>query len=651
MKQKGNLKMTPLSHLFSPVRIGTMTAKNRMLMSAMSINFGVDAKGHVTEQLIEYFVARAKGGVGSMLVGGGAVHPTGLELPDLPTLWDDDCISALEKMTQAVRPFGTKFGMQLMHGGRQSYHNNKVAPSPLPAAAVVKGIPRELTVDEIHELAGAFGDSAKRCRAAGFDFVEIHGAHGYLINQFLAKNSNKRNDDYGGSFENRIRFLLELFRNIKKKVGSDFPVGIRINGNDYVQDGWTLEEALQLAVILEQEGADYLHISAGVYGSSELTIPSMYTQQGCFIHLAQAVKKEVSVPVVAVGRIKSPEMADRIIGEKKADIVAFGRSFLADPDYARKAESGDLTRIRPCIACCLGCIHNVLALEPGSCVVNPDVGREYLLKGTDRAEKSKKILVVGGGPAGLAAARMAAMRGHEVIVCEQRGHVGGLARLAAIPPGRSELIEIVEFFKNELDRLRVDLRLNVALTQSFIQSVNPDHIILATGSLPEMPIIKGLFQTKMSLCSVTDVLEGRTATGNRVIVIGGNQAGLVLADFLAEKEKEVVVLNRKKHFAEEMSSNDRFYLRERLKRENVSLYKNVSIKQFLPHGAVFTSGGEKISLQGFDSVVIAEKMTPIRKASELFKDTHIPIHIIGDAKSPRILMHAISEAEDIGRAV
>jgi pyruvate/2-oxoglutarate dehydrogenase complex dihydrolipoamide dehydrogenase (E3) component len=279
------------------------------------------------------------------------------------------------------------------------------------------------------------------------------------------------------------------------------------------------------------------------------------------------------------------------------------------------------------------------------------VGREYLLKGTDRAEGSKKILVIGGGPAGLAAARMAAIRGHEVIVCEERGHVGGLARLAAVPPGRSEIMEIVEFFKNELDRLRVDLRLNVALTQSFIQSVNPDHIILATGSLPEMPIIKGLFQTKMSLCSVTGVLEGSTATGNRVIVIGGNQAGLVLADFLAEKEKQVVVLNRKKHFAEEMSSNDRFYLRERLKRDNVSLYKNVSIKQFLPHGAVFTSGGEKIKLQGFDSVVIAEKMTPIRKASELFKDTHIPVHLIGDAKSPRILMHAISEGEDIGRAV
>ncbi|MDM8522698.1 FAD-dependent oxidoreductase [Desulfococcaceae bacterium HSG8] len=643
--------MTHLKHLFSPIQIGTMNAKNRLLMSAMSINFGVDDKGNVTEQLTEYFVARAKGGTGMMLVGGGAVHPTGLELPHLPTLWDDECIPALIKMTDAVRPYGSKFGMQLMHGGRQSYHDNKVAPSPLPAEAVVKGIPRELSISEIHELAAAFGDSARRCKEAGFDFIEIHGAHGYLINQFLAKNSNKRQDEYGGSFENRTRFLLELFRDIKDKTGADFPVGIRINGNDYIKDGWSLEEALELAVILEREGADYLHISAGVYGSSELTIPSMYVDHGCFVHLADAVKKEVSVPVATVGRIKSPELADRIIREGKADVVAMGRSFLADPELANKAASGDLSQIRPCIGCCLGCIHNVLQLEPGACVVNPDVGREYQLKETDEAEDSKKILVIGAGPAGLGAARMASVRGHKVIVCDERGDVGGLARLAAIPPGRSEIMDIVNFLKNEMDRLKVEVRLNVELTREFIESVSPDAVILATGSLPEMPIIKGLFQTEMTLCMVTDVLEGKSLTGDKVIVIGGNQAGLVLADFLAEKGKQVVVLNRKKHFAEEMSSNDRFYLRERLKQDHVKLFKQVSVKKFLPDGAIFRSGGEEVVLEGFDTVVISEKMTSIRKSAELFKGTDIPVHVVGDAKSPRIIMHALSEGEEIGRIV
>jgi len=620
-------------------------------MPAMSINFGVDEKGYVTEQLTEYFVARARGGTGMMLVGGGAVHPTGLDLPHLPALWDDDCIPALQKMTQAVRPYGAKFGVQLMHGGRQAYHDNKVAPSALPSLAVVKGIPRELSISGIREQIEAFGDSARRCQAAGFDFVEIHAAHGYLISNFLSKNANRRDDEYGGSFENRIRFLLELFRDIKEKTGTDFPVGVRMNGNDYIEDGWTLEEAKKLAAILEQEGADYLHISAGVYGSSELTIPSMYVAYGCFVHLAEAVKKEVSLPVVAVGRIKRPELADRIIKEGRADIVAMGRSLLADPELANKSVSGNLARIRPCIGCCLGCIHNVLALEPGSCVVNPDVGREYQLKEPDKAGRSKKILVVGAGPAGLAAARMAATRGHKVIVCDESGHVGGLARLAAIPPGRSEIMEIVEFFKNELDRLRVEVRLNIHLTEEFIASVNPDAVVLATGSLPEMPIIKGLFQTEMELCTVTDVLAGNAVVGDRVVVIGGNQAGLVLTDFLAEKGKDVVVLNRKKHFAEEMSSNDRYYLRERLKQDNVRLYKQVSVEKFLPSGVVFRSKGAEFRLEGFDSVIISEKMTPIRKARDLFKKIDIPVHVVGDAKSPRVLMYALSEGEEIGRTV
>ncbi|GBC60752.1 NADH:flavin oxidoreductase [Desulfonema ishimotonii] len=643
--------MSHFKHLFSPVTIGTMTAQNRLLMSAMSINFGVDDDNYVTDQLTQYFVTRAKGGAGMMLVGGGGVHPTGLELPKLPALWDDGCIPGLKKMTDAMRPYGAKFGMQLMHGGRQSYHDQKVAPSPIPAPAVVKGVPKELTIPEIRELVASFGDAARRCRDAAFDFVEIHAAHGYLINQFLAPNSNKRTDEYGGSFENRTRFLLELLRDIREKIGPDFPVGLRINGNDYIEDGWGLEEALKLAVILEKEGADYLHISAGVYGSTELTIPSMYVKHGCFVHLAEAVKKTVSIPVITVGRIKSPEMADRIIKEGRADVVSMGRSLIADPELPNKAKAGELNRIRPCVGCCLGCIHAVLQREPGACVVNPDVGREYLLRDDDRAERSKKILVVGAGPAGLAAARMAALRGHNVVVCEEQGHIGGLARLAARVPGRSEVGDMLRFFKNELDRLKVEIRLNVGLTEEIIRSVDPEEVILATGSLPEMPIIRGLFQSGMTLCTVTDIMEGSAFAGDRVIVLGGTQAGLMVADYLAEKGKEVVVLNRKRHFAEEMSSNDRFYLRERLKKGNVKLYKQASVKKFLSDGVLFTSRGEEVQLDGFDTIVISEKMSPIRQAAELFKDGDIPVHIIGDAKSPRIIMHALSEAEEIGRDI
>ncbi len=642
--------MTILKHLFTPIQIGRMTAKNRLLMSAMSINFGVDENNHVTDQLTGYLAARAKGGAGMILVGGAGVHPTGLELPGLPALWDDACIPALEKMVDAVKPFDARFGVQLMHGGRQSYHDRKVAPSPIPAPAVVKGVPKALSIAEIGELVTSFGDAARRCRDAGFDFVEVHGAHGYLINQFLAPNSNHRQDQYGGSFENRIRFFLELLADIKAKTGADFPVGLRINGDDYIDGGWTLQDALRLAPILEKNGADYLHVSAGVYGSSQLTIPSMYVEPACFVHLAEAVKQVVDIPVVGVGRIKSPELADHLLKAGRVDIVAMGRALIADPMLPEKARAGNLNAIRPCIGCCLGCIHAVLALEPGACVVNPDVGREYLMQADEKAASLKTILVVGAGPAGLAAARMAAMRGHRVTVVDEKGRVGGLLRLAAIPPGRGEIMDLIDFLTREIERLGVALRLNTPLDEDLLEAVNPEAVILASGSLPDMPIIKGLFTTGMDLCTVTEVLAGKI-TGDRVIVLGGGQAGLVTADYLAEKGREVAVLNRKRHFAEEMSSNDRFYLRERLKRDSVHLFKQVSVKAFTDDGVVFASAGNPVTLAGFDTVVVAEAMTPVRDSKPMLDRRRIDVYVIGDAKSPRNLMLAQSEAEEIGRTI
>ena len=642
--------MTDLSHLFAPITIGTMTAPNRLMMPAMSINFGVDDQGFVTDQLIEYFVARARGGAGMLLVGGGGIHPTGVELPDLPKLWQDACIPSLRRMVAAVRPFDARFGVQLMHGGRQSYHDQKVAPSAIPAPAVVKGIPKALAIEEIGELVAAFGDAARRCREAGFDFIEIHGAHGYLINQFMALNSNKRADRYGGSFENRIRFLLELLADIKAKAGRDYPVGIRINGNDFIRDGWTLEDTLRLAPLLEAAGADYLHVSAGVYGSTELTIPSVYAPQGCFVHLAEAVKKAVALPVVTVGRIKHAEMADRIIAEGRADAVAMGRALLADPELPNKARRGE-TSIRPCIGCCLGCIHAVLQLEPGGCVINPDVGREYLLKDETPAEMARTVLVVGGGPAGLAAARMAALRGHRVTLIEGGPALGGLFRLAARAPGREEVGDILEYFRQELVHLQVDVRLETPLASELLDALTPDVAVLATGSLPETPIIKGFSGTKMAVYSVVEVMEGEIPEGERILVLGGGQSALMLADFLAEAGKSVVVLNRGRHFAEEMSSNDRFYLRERLNRHGVKLHKNIAVEAFLDRGARIRTGGAIEIIGDMDALVIAEGMTAIRPDRRLFAERPIAVHTIGDAKEPRSLMLAIAEGEELGRTL
>ncbi len=639
------------AHLFAPIRIGTLTAKNRLLMSAMSINFGVDQRGHVTDQLTAYFKARAQGGVGMMLVGGGAVHPSGLELPHLPALWQDDCIPSLRSMTKAMGSFDVRFGVQLMHGGRQSYHDRKVAPSPIPAPAVVKGTPRELSTLEVQEMVESFGQSARRCREAGFDFVEIHGAHGYLINQFLSPNSNRRTDQYGGGFENRARFYLEVLQSIKSKCGADFTVGARINAEDYIEGGWTLDDALTLVPLLEAAGADYVHVSAGVYGSRQLTIPSMYVEQGCFVHLAEAVKAVASVPVVAVGRIKDPRLAESIIAQGKADVVAMGRSLLADPELPKKARENRCEQIRPCIGCCLGCIHAVLQLEPGGCVVNPDVGREYHLERPTPPHTPKRVLIIGAGPAGLAAARMAKLWGHQPVVVDSRRMPGGMLYLAAKPPGRSDLQEIIDYYARELERLEVPLILGTPLDEKLFKELAPQTVLVASGSLPRMPLIKGLFQTAMDIWTMVEVLDGQATVNEKAIVLGGGQAGLVTADFLAEQGKVVVVLNRRCHFAEEMSANDRYYLRERLKRPSVTLYKEVAIEAFSDDGATFRHAKGRAEISGFHTVVIAEAGEPVRETINFLKKSNLPLQIIGDAKSVRHLMFAISEGEEAARAL
>ena len=445
--------------------------------------------------------------------------------------------------------------------------------------------------------------------------------------------------------------MFEIIENIQAKTGKDFPIGIRINGNDYIENGWELKDTVRLAPLLEKAGIAYLHVSGGVYGSTELTIPSMYTPHGCFVHLAKEVKKHVRIPVITVGRIKYPEHAEEIIREGKADMVAFGRSFLADPYYSEKARKGEFDKIRPCIGCCLGCIHAVLAKEPGPCVVNPGVGREYKLKDQKQPSQSQTILIAGAGPAGLAAARQFILQGHRVRVCEKKDAPGGLLSLAAKAPGRSELNDILNFFRKELDSLGVEIRYNTGLSLDLIHEIQPDHVILATGSMPDMPVIKGLFQTKMNLVTNVDVMSEKETAGEKVIVLGGGMTGLITADFLADRGKKVVVLNRKKSFAEEMSSNDRYYLRERLKKEKVILYKNVSVRQFTDDGAVFKANGEDITLTGFDAVVISEKQSPIREAKDLEKKTGARFHLIGDARSPRHLMYCISEAEEIAKSI
>jgi len=640
-----------LKHLFDSIKIGEMVVKNRIIMPAMGINFGCDSNGSLTEQMRDYMGARAKGGTGMMIIGGGAIHETGVDLQSCPRLWLDEVIPSLKMVTDKVHNYGTKIGMHLYHSGGQADHERRVAPSPIAPLAIIKGIPRALSLEEIRMFITLYGESAKRCREGGFDFVEIHGSHGYLISEFLSPHFNKRTDAYGGSFQNRIRFLLECIESIKKIAGSDFPVGVRINGDDFLKGGWQLDDAKKLAPLLKDKGADYLSISGGIYGTAPLTIASMYEKKGYLVYLAEEIKKVVSIPVVAVGRIKDPIYADEIIKNGKADIVAIGRALIADPDFANKAERGDLNDIRPCLGCCLGCIENVWKNQEASCVMNPEVGREHILKEVKKVEIAKSILVVGAGPAGLAVARMASLRGHRVIIIDEKGYQGGLLKYASIPPKRQEIGGLVDYYQRQLNNLKVEIRLNTSLSKRLIDELNPDVGIICTGSLPKIPGLEGLFDTEMDLHTHLDVLDGSENTGDKVIILGGSQIALQTADFIAVMGKEVVVLNRDKHFAPQMAANDRFYLRERLKVPNIKLYKNVIIQEILPYGIVFASKNKKIKLDGYKDIIIAEGMQAIRKPMDLFKDKEIEIHVIGDSKDPRTILETQAEADELGRTI
>lgn len=639
-----------LKHLFSPVRLGRMEVRNRLVMPPMSVNFGVDEQGFVTERHWVYLALRAKAGTGMIVMGGGTVHPDGLDLPRMPRVWDDRFIPGLSRLAAEVKRYGARVGLQLLHGGRQAYHDRRVAPSALPSLAVVKGVPRELARDEIKELVDCHAAAARRAREAGFDFVEIHAAHGYLISEFLAPNANRRKDEYGGPFENRTRFLLEILKAIKDRCGSDYPVGVRYNGEDYVADGWHLDEAVRLGPLLAAAGADWLHVSAGVYGSMPVTIPSMYEPFGCFVHLAEAVKKAVSIPVIAVGRIKDPVMADRLIAEGRADLVAMGRAHLADPELAAKAAEGRLDELRPCIGCCRGCIQNVLALSEATCVMNPEVGREYRLGSLRPAARAKKILVVGAGPAGLACARLLALRAHRVILVEEQNQPGGALVLASKPPGRAELWEMVTYQLAELRRLGVEIQLNVSIDESFVRELKPDAVVVASGANPRLPQVEGLFESGLELSTVLDVLSGGVVPGPRVVVLGSDQAAMVTADFLAQDQRQVVVLGGD-HFAPELAPNDRTSLRRRLAQAGVKLFKRASIREFHAGELVFNHAGGREILSGFSDLVIADGFRPERGTVDMLRKLGLEIHLLGDAKSPRTLLEITAEADELGRAL
>jgi len=660
-----------LKHIFQPIRIGQMEVNNRIVMPAMDVNFGIGEDGCVTPQLTEFLVERARSRPGMIISGCMAVHPLGTGGPSSlrkRNIWEDSLLPSLQEMVQAVHRYDVKFGAQLNHSGLTHLPQSSepsVCPSVIPEMIQAGLLVREVGKEEIREYVKAFGAAAERCAGVGFDFIEIHGAHAYLINEFLTPRYNKRNDEYGGSFGNRTRFLLEVIREVRRKVGDGIPVGVRLNGDDFIgEGGWNIADLCKLAPIIEREGVDYINVTqaGAAYGSLHVNIAPMYEAQGAFVRFSEEVKKHVSIPVVTVGRIKSPVMADWIIMEGKADLVAMARAQIVDPEMVEKARKGEIADIRWCLAECLGCIEGIIRYGEAGCAVNPRVGREYLIEDIESEKRAaaKKVLVAGAGCAGLEAARRAAFAGHTVLLCESKGWIGGQLRLAATMPKREEMADNIPWYERQLNKLGVEIRLNTLVDEDLLGQVSPDVLVIATGSLPEVPLgfVDGLENVKdIEPLTVDELLEEERLTGETVLVVGGDQIGLQVADYLSEKDKRVYVVEKGAHFAEKMAANDRHYLMGRIISKGVKRYKKVERIEILPTDEVWiVSDGGRERLPEIGTIVLASDRRPNVFLAEVAEKQGIETHIIGDAngvsgEGQGTVMAAIAAGYDVGRQI
>ncbi|MDZ7830151.1 MAG: FAD-dependent oxidoreductase [Desulfobacterales bacterium] len=519
--------------LFQPITINRLDVKNRIYLPAMHLNMAENFE--ITDQLVAFYERRARGGAGMITVGFATVDEMSGNSLNIGA-HKDDFIPGLKRLAAAINDNGARSCVQLNHSGRYNFSffldgKQPVAPSPI-ASRLTKETPRELSIEEIKGIIESFAQAAGRVKAAGFDAVEVLSGTGYLISEFLSPLTNKREDEYGGSFENRIRFGIEIMQAIKKTVGEDYPLIVRMNGNDFMAGGQGRDELREYArALVSEAGVDALCINVGWH---EARVPQITTSvpRGAFGYLSRGIKEVVDVPVIASHRINDPETAREMIADSMCDMVAMGRSLIADPDFPEKCRTGREKEIIHCVACAQGCFDNLFKLKHVECLCNPLAGHECEIS-CETAENPKKVMVIGGGAAGMNAAIAASDRGHDVSLYEKGDHLGGQLYLAAAPPGREEFAELARDLENQVAIRNIRVCLNTAVDEALIDKEKPDHIILATGAVPMAPPIPGI--ELPHVVQSWDVLFGKAYTGRNVVVVGGGAVGVETALFLAEK--------------------------------------------------------------------------------------------------------------------
>lgn len=632
--------MSNLEHLLAPLQVKSMEIPNRVVIPPMGTGLS-NRDGTVSAANLAYFERRVKSGAGLVITEIISVHPSGTAGPTSLRIYDDSFIPGLAQMADIAHAHGSKVAMQLHHAGRESMYMLKkgTAMGPSPLASFVYGIkPREMSLDDIHEIIAAFGTAAVRAKTAGFDAVEIHGAHGYLLAQFLSANCNKRQDEYGGDLQKRARFIVEILQEVRRQVGDDFPISLRVSAEEAIKGGWTVEDMQTIVPLFVAAGADIIHASFGTHGSpAGITSAPIEYAPGFNSHLARKIKEVADVPVIAVGRFTDPALADEIIARGEADMVAFGRQALADPNFLINAREGHPEDTVECIACNQGCIERLIFEQQSiRCAINPETGQE-LFYPAEPAPTPHNVWVIGAGPGGLTAACEAARLGHKVRLFEENNEPGGQVSLAAQAPHKQAYGNWINKLIARAGKLGVEINTGVHMTADQIIAGKPDHVIMATGGENMIPPIDGMDQP--NVCSAWQILNQQVEGMAPLLIIGGGLTGLETADYLsAHGCKDITVVEALPQSPVSLLRSHGYMLHKRLQKQGVQQLFGAQVQKIDGEYVTVKNDDQETKMGPFKQIILALGTKPRNELALQLEKADIPYTIVGDAeKTGRII--------------
>jgi len=656
--------------LFEPFKIKDLEIRNRIVMPAMALNFSRD--GEINDKTINFYFERAKGGVGLIIIGGAGVEPRGGG-PTMFAIYDDKFIPGYTRFTENMHSQGAKTFVQLYHAGAYSGMPDMVSSSAVKSN-LTRRVPKELTIDEIKVVQENHALAAERALKAGFDGVELLGSAGYLINQFLSPITNKRTDEYGGSLENRLRYPLELIQLVKERVGQKMIVGMRIAGDDFVPGSNTYKESAVFARHYANAGIDYINVTGGWHETRIPQIPMM-VPQGAYAYLAENIKNAVDLPVFSSNRINSPLVAEQILRDQMADAVCMGRALIADAYLPLKAKQSKLWDIRKCVGCNQGCFDHIFTGKSVECMRNYLVSREGKIDLDTKTKHPMKVLIIGAGPGGLEAARIAKVLGHNVTILEKRLNLGGQTNLSWVPPGRHDIHEIMDYYSAQIEHLGIELHLGMEADLDRINKYQPDAVIFATGvkyNIPNIPGIDGSLGSEVYLAE--KILEGECPIGKNIVVVGGSATGIETAIWAAEQgalnsevakfiafydllpkeelfnrwlrgNRKVTIIDMLPKLGMSIGRTTRGFLIGQLMKLGINSVLDVQIKKFEGKTLIYEHENETKTLQNIDTFILATGVEPNDDLFNKVKETNPSYKIfkVGDCKRPRTMMEAIHE--------